>query len=546
YAPSGTLRPVRGTECDQVQTGRRDELLTAGVLASDATLEQADGTWRVVGDPTEGALVVAARKAGLDPAALRAAWPRLDAIPFESERRFMATLHARPDGTGTSAFLKGAPEAVLARCAPSTGVEAAQVHDWVDELAHRGMRVLAIAVRDGDAGDTSLDEAHLHGFRLLGLAGMIDPPRPEAIAAIRRCHEAGTVVKMITGDHRATAVAVARQLNLVKEGAQGVNGADLEHMGEAALAEAADRENVFARVAPEHKLALVRALQGRGHVVAMTGDGVNDSPALKQADIGVAMGITGTDASKEASDIVLADDNFATIAAAVEEGRRVYDNLLKSLAFVLPTNLGLALILLAAVTAFPIVDGFPVLPMTPTQTLWINLVAAVALALPLAFEAMEPDVMRRPPRAPSKPILGGFVLFRTILVAVIMTAGAVGLFLYEYGLETASGVPAQVALGEAQTMAVTTVVLFQVFYLLNCRSLRDTIFRIGLFTNPYVYLGIAVLLLLQLAFVYTPFMNAVIGTLPLNGGALAKSLLVSLTVLPVITLEKALLRRWER
>ncbi len=546
YAPSGALRPAAGGDCGPVQAERRDELLAAGVLASDATLAQAGGDWKVVGDPTEGALVVAARKAGLDPAELRAAWPRLDAIPFESERRFMVTLHARPDGAATSAFLKGAPEAVLGRCVPQAGVEPARVLGWVEELAHRGMRVLAIAARDGDAGETALDEAELHGFRLLGLAGMIDPPRPEAIAAIRRCHEAGIVVKMITGDHRATAVAVARQLNLVGEGTQGVNGVDLERLDQAALAEVADRENVFARVAPEHKLALVRALQGRGHVVAMTGDGVNDSPALKQADIGVAMGITGTEASKEASDIVLADDNFATIAAAVEEGRRVYDNLLKSLAFVLPTNLGLALILLAAVTSFPIVGGFPVLPMTPTQTLWINLVAAVALALPLAFEAMEPDVMRRPPRLPSKPLLGGFVLFRTVLVAVLMTAGAVGLFLYEYGHETAAGVPAGVALREAQTMAVTTVVLFQIFYLLNCRSLRDSILRIGLFTNPYVYVGIAVLLLLQLAFVYTPFMNAVFGTSPLNADALAKSLLVSLTVLPVITLEKALLRRRER
>jgi magnesium-transporting ATPase (P-type) len=348
---------------------------------------------------------------------------------------------------------------------------------------------------------------------------------------------------MITGDHRETAVAIGRQLGLVSDISRGVVGVDLEEMDDAEVAAIVDREAVFARVAPEHKLRLVRALQSRGEVVAMTGDGVNDSPALKQADIGVAMGVAGTAASREAADIVLADDNFATIAAAVEEGRRIYDNLLKSFAFVLPTNLGLALILLTAVTAFPVVGGNPILPMTPTQTLWINLVAAVALALPLAFEAMEPRVMDRPPRERDEELLGGFVLWRSILVAVLMTIGSVGLFVWEFDVETARGVARDLALSEAQTMAVTTVVFFQIFYLFNCRSLRGSIFSIGVFSNPKIFLGIGVLLVFQAALIYAPLMNRLFGTAPLSPGALLQSLIVGLIVLPAISVEKWVARR---
>lgn len=533
YEPAGrVVRRSDGTEASKAEV---EELLRAGLLDSDAQLEAGPGGWRVVGDPTEGALVVAAVKAGLDPEALREAWPRLDVIPFESERRFMAALHALPGG-GAVIFAKGAPEAILARCAE--GTDGDQVMAWVEEMAAGGMRVLAVAAADAAPGVSALEEGDVAGLRLLGIVGMMDPPRPEAIDAIRRCHEAGIVVKMITGDHRATAVAIGRQLGLVAEGTGGVTGVELDRLDADGMEEVVARENVFARVAPEHKLALVRALQRRGHVVAMTGDGVNDSPALRQADIGVAMGITGTGASKEAADIVLADDNFATIAAAVEEGRRVYDNLVKSLAFVIPTNLGLALILLTAVMAFPMIAGRPLLPMTPTQTLWINLVAAVALALPLAFEAREPGLMRRPPRRPGEPILGRFVLFRSALVAILMTAGALGVFTYEYWLEIGRGTASAVALREAQTMAVTTVVLFQVFYLLNCRSLRDSIVRIGLFSNPAIYVGIGAILILQTAFVYHPLLNRLFGTAPLNANALVKSLVVALTILPVITLEK--------
>jgi Ca2+-transporting ATPase len=572
YEPSGSFRGPAGQEVQTPAPGVVAplpepvlRLVTAGTLCSDADLHRgADGSWGIAGDPTEGALVVAAAKAGLCAADLRQAWPRVDAIPFESERRYMATLHTTPNGGGRL-VVKGAPEVIFERCGEgwsrSGGADVTRLASRIEELAREGMRVLAVAERELDPGQMAalrpgvggegslvlngdaLADDQVRALTLLGLVAMIDPPRPEVIEAIRRCRRAGVRVKMITGDHRDTAVAIGRQLGLTGDLPRGVVGAELDQMDEAAVAAAVDRESVFARVAPEHKLRLVRALQGQGEVVAMTGDGVNDSPALKQADIGVAMGVAGTAASREAADIVLADDNFATIAAAVEEGRRIYDNLLKSFAFVLPTNLGLALILLTAVMAFPIVGGNPVLPMTPTQTLWINLVAAVALALPLAFEAMEPHVMDRPPRSRDEELLGGFVLWRSVLVAVLMTIGAVGLFVWEFDAEVGRGVVRELALAEAQTMAVTTVVFFQIFYLFNCRSLRDSIFDIGVFSNPKIFVGIGVLLVLQAGLIYLPLMNELFGTAPLPPSALLKSLLVGLIVLPAISVEKWVARR---
>ncbi|MEW6635264.1 MAG: HAD-IC family P-type ATPase [Actinomycetota bacterium] len=545
YAPEGSLSQ------DGSESGKTPEdagrLLLAGVLSNDAALVREDGVWRVAGDPTEGALLAAARKAGIDLEEARAGHARLDAIPFESEHKYMATLNAVPgeDG-GQEIFVKGAPEVVLGRCetlADGRPLDPESVLERVEQMAARGMRVLALASRRPGERLQRLSEEDVEGgLSLLGLAGMIDPPRPEAVEAVRACREAGIEVKMITGDHASTAAAIGEQLGLkAAEGA--VTGARLEGLSEDELREIAVRTDVFARVAPEHKLRLVRALQSQGEVVAMTGDGVNDAPALRQADIGVAMGITGTDVSKEAADIVLTDDNFASIAAAVEEGRRVYDNLKKALAFVLPTNLGLALILTVAVAFFPIVDGAPLLPMRPTQILWINLVAAVALALPLAFEAMEPDVMRRPPRDPDEPVLTRFVIFRTASVAVLMTAGALFMFLWEFGVGTGRGTAFGTALAEAQTMAVTTVILFQIFYLLDCRSLQEPFFRMGLWSNPWVYAGIGTVLLLQLGFIYLPFMNALFGTAPLSPAALLQSLLVATVVLPIVGLEKWLRSR---
>jgi Ca2+-transporting ATPase len=344
---------------------------------------------------------------------------------------------------------------------------------------------------------------------------------------------------MITGDHKGTAQAIGQQLGLITD-QKAVTGTQLSEMDEAQLQEAARSTNVFARVAPEHKLKLVRAIQRDNHVVAMTGDGVNDAPALKQSNIGVAMGITGTSVSKEAADIVLTDDNFASIAAAVEEGRRVYDNLIKSLAFVLPTNLGLAFILIYAVMFFPFDPETKhlLLPMQPIQLLWINLVATVALALPLAFEAKEPNVMQRPPRKPEEPVLSSFVIFRTVMAAILMTIGAIGLFYWEYNTALQAGVAESLALAKAQTMAVTTVIMFQIFYMLNCRSLKDSIFKIGLFSNKAVYIGIASLLLLQAIFIYTGVMHSIFGTMPLSMRDILFSALVGAIILPVISVEK--------
>ncbi len=548
YEPKGQLLRD-GAAVDSVPAEVID-LLLAGALCNDASLANEEGRWKIHGDPTEGALVTAAEKISLDVEKARAQHKRLDVIPFESENQFMATLHAQDGGR---ILLKGAPEAVLKRCvnAPGGGIlDAVAVLHEVETLASKGMRVLAFAVKPAP-GQTNIEMSDTQGgFTLLGLQGMIDPPRPEVIAAIKLCHQAGITVKMITGDHQGTAHAIADQLNILPKDPSApkvIAGNLLAQMSGAQLRDAAGGCNVFARVAPEHKLGLVRALQSRNEVVAMTGDGVNDAPALKQANIGVAMGITGTSVSKEASGIVLADDNFASIAAAVEEGRRVYDNLIKSLAFVLPTNLGLALILMWAVAFFPfaeathIIDGAAqtvrelLLPMSPAQLLWINLVAAVALALPLAFEAKEPDVMKRPPRNPDASVLSGFVIMRTFVASILMTAGAIALFLYEF---RAAGSAGSVALAKAQTMAVTTVIMFNIFYMLNCRSLRDSILKIGVFSNPTVFVGIGAILVLQALFIYAPFMQAIFSTASLSMSDLLVSTLVGAIILPVISAEK--------
>ncbi len=543
YAPEGELRDGEGEPVTSVPEPVGD-LVVAGALCNDAVLVRGESGWQVAGDPTEGALVVAAEKLGIDVESLRLQYRRIDAIPFESERQFMATLH-ETEGGQQLVFLKGAPEVVVQRCDGRGGDDDGfreRVNRSVTQIAAEGMRVLAFALRRLQAPVDGLGDDLKGGFVFLGLQGMIDPPRPEAIAAVRACQDAGISVKMITGDHKETARAVGEALGLVGADGGVLTGADIGRLTTDELRRAVVRHNVFARVAPEHKLDLVRALQAEGHIAAMTGDGVNDAPALKQADIGIAMGITGTAVSKEAADMVLADDNFASIRAAVEEGRRVYDNLVKALAFVLPTNLGLAVIMTVAVAFFPVVDGEALLPMRPVQILWINLVAAVALALPLAMEAMEPNLMARPPRPPDAPILSPFVITRTVVVALLMAAGAVGLFLVEYDAPAAAGTTGR-NYAEAQTGAVTTVILFQVFYLLNCRSLKDSVLHIGLWINLWIYIGIAVVLALQLAFVYLPVMNRIFGSTPLGLMSWLEAAAVAAVIMPVIGIEKWWRRR---
>ena len=514
-------------------------LLKKAVLCSDANVLYTANEYSISGDPTEVALVVAAAKAGISIDGLRQEIPRKDVVPFDSEKQYMATLN-------DNIILKGAPEVVLKRCSTHVGgvnLDTQKIISQIELLGSKGMRVLAIAQKTQSKSDEiSVDDIE-NGFEFIGLIGMIDPPRTEAIEAIKACHNAGITVKMITGDHHATARAIGMELNLSANGTV-VTGVDLSKMSDAELDKTIQSTNIFARVAPEHKLRLVKALQKANDVVAMTGDGVNDAPSLKQSNVGVAMGITGTSVSKESADIVLADDNFSSIAAAVEEGRRVYDNLLKSLAFLLPTNLGLAFILIYGIIFFPFnpITKELLLPMLPVQLLWINLVAAIALALPLAFEVKEPNVMNRPPRKPDEALFNGFVTFRVFFVSILMTVGTIVLFSWEYSYSLSTGMAQTDALARSQSIAVTFIIFFQIFYLINCRSLKESVFKIGLFSNGFIFLGIGSIMLLQAMFLYIPFMQKVFGTASLDGKGLFISFVAGSLIFVVISIEKWILR----
>ena len=506
------------------------ELRRAAVLCNDA--KPASDGLAALGDPTEVALLIAAEEAGVRPEAERDAHPRLASLPFDADRRFMATLHRRRPGA-TVLYVKGAPEVLLPRC----GREAADgAQEEVERLTGLGQRVIVFAARDDVlAGDL---EHAVDGLRLLGIQGLIDPPRPEALEAVDACRRAGLRVLMVTGDHPRTAAAVAGKLGI--PASTPVTGQEIERLDDDGLQETAGRASVYARAAPKHKLKLVRALQANGEVVAVTGDGVNDAPALRQAAIGVAMGRSGTATAKEAADMVLANDNFATLRAAIEEGRRVYDNLVKALAFVLPTSVGQALIIAVAVLAFPLRDGQPELPVEPVQILWINLIVAVALALPLAFEAAEPDVMDRPPRPPGTPLLDRPLLIRTLLVAVTLTVVALGVFELEHDRQLADGAGHNLALARAQTAAVTGAVLLQALYLVTCRSLTRPNREIRRWSNPLAYVGIAVVLVLQLLFIALPPKHDLFGSELLDWRAFALAAAASLLILPVTWIEE----RW--
>ena len=511
------------------------QLLVAGTLCNDASTERRNGAEEKVGDPTELALVEVFEKLGFDDRQLRTSSRRLDEVPFDSDKKFMATLHIHPNGDNII-YLKGAPEVVL----PMTTEDIAfktLIRQETLMFADRGNRVLAFASKYVNKERISEDDL-TSGFRFMGLQAMIDPPRPEVRQSILACQQAGITVKMITGDHPGTALSIGKELGIWNEGQPVYAGNDLSAMNHEAYKQAVADANIFARVSPEHKLKLVEALQANGAVVAMTGDGVNDAPALKRANIGVAMGITGTSAAKEAADMILADDNFQSIRAAVEEGRRVYDNLLKSLVFVLPTSIGLGLVTFIAILIFPVTNGQVIRPILPAQVLWINLITAVALALPLALEHMEPDIMQRPPRQPNRPMFSKKILLRMFMVSLAMALGTVGMFMWEYHSKLKDGVISAAAIAEAQTMSVTAMVLFQVVYLLNCRSLTHSFFKISLFSNPAVYIGIAVVISAQLLFIYTPFMNNIFGSMPLSAGAILLTFLVALVLFPLLEIEK--------
>ena len=519
------------------------EIGRAVLLCNDAALSQdASSTWQLSGDPTEGALITLALKAGLDPAFEHEALPRTDVIPFESEHRFMATLHHDHTGHGLI-YLKGAPERILALCAQqrgSDGDQAIVASHWLqvsESIAARGMRLLAVAVKSADSQLRDLEFSHVEsgGFTLLALLGLADPPREEAIAAVARCHRAGIAVKMITGDHILTARAIGEQLGLNRSGKplQTMSGADVEALDDMALQDAVIATEVFARASPEHKLRIVKALQARGHAVAMTGDGVNDAPALKRADVGVAMGMKGTEAAKEAAEIVLADDNFASIAAAVEEGRTVYDNIRKAIVFTLPTNLGEAGMLLVA-----ILFGLT-LPITPVQILWVNMITEITLSLAIAFEKPEADIMQRAPRNPDESLLSPFLVWRIAFVSVLMVAGALGLFLWH--LEQGSSVEL------ARSVAVNAIVFGEMVYLLNVRHLSASVLsREGLLGNRYVLSAIGLLAVFQLAFTYVPLMQSMFGTASMSMDDWLLILAFGGLLFLLVEVEKFLYRIWLR
>ena len=553
YGPEGhVLRagagvPAAGTATDRTTAAAQDEglywSLLAGGACNDARIIREGQHWQARGDPTEAAMVVAAGKGGVEAGEFLSSHPRTGTLPFASEHQYMATLHtsAFPDGSGTGSgivLVKGAVERVLELCAGQMDHQGRtmplarqSVLDEAHRFAGTGLRVLATAMMRLPAGG-ALAESSLHGqLTLTGLQAMFDPPREAAAASVQACHQAGVAVKMITGDHVGTAATIARAVGLTADRADGtaLTGTELDAIPADGLPDAVERATVFARVSPEQKLRLIGALQSRGNVVAMTGDGVNDAPALRQANVGIAMGRSGTEVAKEASDIVLTDDDFATIEAAVEEGRNVFDNLTKFIVWTLPTNMGEGLVILVAILIGA------TLPVLPTQILWINMTTAVALGLMLAFEPKEPGLMSRPPRAPGRPLLTWTLTLRILLVSTLLVAGTWWIF----ELELAGGA----SLAEARTAAVNLFVAVELFYLFSCRSLTRSVWRIGFFSNRWVILGVLVQAAGQLAITYLPLMNELFHTAPITAEAWLRILGIALLASLVVAVEKRFRRR---
>lgn len=542
YSPQGKIETHQGG--GEVSSNLAlQEIFMAGLLCNDSKLIETDSGWKVEGDPTEGALIAAAMKAGYNPLQLEKEMPRIDVIPFESERQYMATLHDRGEGQTKVIYVKGSIESLCTDCStmldpdgqPSVS-EPGIISEWIGTMTGKGLRVLAFARKRVDAHRTSITHTDIEeGLEFLGLQGMIDPPRPEAVKAVAACQAAGVRVKMITGDHAGTAAAIARKMGLCGETCsyhtrEVLTGKEISRLEGDALAETADATAVFARVSPEQKLRLVEALQREDYVVAMTGDGVNDAPALRQADIGVAMGLTGTEVSKESADMVLTDDNFATIEAAVEEGRGVFDNLIKFITWTLPTNGGEGLVILLAILL-----GTR-LPILPIQILWINMTTALLLGLMLAFEPKEVGIMKRPPREAATPILTRTLITRILLVSLLLVIGAFGLFKLELALR-----------GEnealARTVAVNVFVFGEMLYLFNCRSITQPFWTLGIWSNKLLWAGVAIMTLLQLVYTYLPPMQKVFQSASLGPVEWALIAINSLVIFILVEVEKYFRRR---
>jgi len=486
------------------------ECLIAGIMCNASTLVKEEGQYKINGDPTEGALIVSAQKAGITKESLDDDFYHLNTLAFESQHQYMASHYKTQKDDFSPIYIKGSIDKILQRCdsyldknSKVKDIDIKLVSEMAHKMALKGMRVLLFARKHKHASGEAIGHHHIkEGLTFLGLQAMIDPPRSQVIESIQSCHNAGISVKMITGDHSVTALAIADNIGIKTEGEiKSINGRDIDSLNDKELTEIASQVNVFARVAPEQKLRLVKALQSIKNVVAMTGDGVNDAPALHQANIGTAMGIMGTEVAKEAADMILTDDDFSTIKDAVEEGRGVFDNIVKFITWTIPTNIGEGLVIM-----FAVIIGTS-LPILPVQILWINMTTAVLLGLMLAFEAKETNLMTRAPRQPDAPILSRELIFKVVLVGLLLLIGAFGAFWYVQEMGATETV--------ARTVAVNIFVFGEMFYLFTCRSMTHSMFEIGVFSNKWLIYGVAAMTLLQIAFTYIPFMNLIFKSAPL-------------------------------
>lgn len=534
YRPEGSI--TLASKPDLEKTDTNSLLERAGLLSllcNDSTIMANNGEWELHGDPTEGALLTLAMKSGITTDDSKKQWPRIDELPFETDRRYMATLHKGSSGEKLLA-LKGAPERILGFCDSqlgSKGVEPFNSEYWqaaIITLAEKGMRVMALAQKTISEHVVALDHSCVESnMTIVSLVGISDPPRPEAIESIHACHEAGITVKMITGDNPLTAAAIGKELGLNTK--KILTGSDLDELNEKEIREAVEEVDIFARASPANKLKLVEVLQNNNHVVAMTGDGVNDAPALRKADIGVAMGKKGTDAAKEASDIILTDDLFSTIKTAIVEGRTVYDNIVKSIIFILPTSLAEAVVIIISIIAGQI------WAITPAQIIWVNMVTTVTLALALAFEQSEPNLMKRPPRPKKQGLITISLLVRVIVVGVY--AASIIYLAFMYYRDAGSSIET------ARTIAVNLLVMIEAFYLMNCRFLTQCILtkRIFVGSAPSL-LAIFSVILLQVIFTYLPVSQKIFGLESIGSYDWMFIIIMALPILLIVEMEKYIWR----
>lgn len=530
YAPEGTItKDEEEVNIDEHQ--QLKQLISCFHICNEATLDKdKEDHWMIKGDPTEGALITLSHKAGFSGSGRDA--NRKATIPFDSEYKYMATMVEEEDSQ--LIYIKGAPDRLLDMASQEESAEGAQDFDktyWehqITELAGQGQRVIGAAYKRVDKGMQEISHADLNeGVTFLGLAGIIDPPRDEAIDAIAQCKEAGIAVKMITGDHADTARAIGQQMG-ISDGGQTIQGKELQNMSDEEMQRAAADHSVFARTSPEHKLRLVNALQANNSICAMTGDGVNDAPALKQANVGIAMGIKGTEVTKEAAEMVLADDNFSTIVEAVKEGRRIYDNLKKTILFILPTNGAESFLIMASILFGTI------MPLTPVQILWVNMVTSLTVSLALAFEPIEKDAMQRPPRPTHEPLLSRYFIWRILFVSIFIGGGTLWMctLLLNQGMAEET----------VKTITLQTIVIAQLFHLFNCRSVSHSAFNQDFFSNRAIYVVAGLLFVLQAAVTYLPFMNQVFGTEPLSISHWQYPFYLGFATFVVIEIEKAVVR----